>query len=137
MVPTETFRATGVVATISNTDYGNWDLEDETGTIYIYGTLDAKALQKLKSRHRVGDEVTIEGPNLHNGSPQLVDVTVININKSLIKVDSVENEMPIEGGEFIAYLTSKGRVSVEIPEDASSGYQSHQSSHWRECSCYI
>jgi len=35
-------------------------------------------------------------------------------------VDSVENELlPVEGGEFTAYLTCKGEgVSVEIPEDA-------------------
>ena len=121
----KTFRATGVVATISNTDYGNWDLEDETGTILVYGTLDAKGATRnfLSLGLEVGDEVTIEGPkSTYNGAPQLVNVSVININKSLIKVDSVENEMlPIEGGEFIAYLTSKGQgVSVEIPEDAKS-----------------
>jgi hypothetical protein len=121
----KTFRTTGVVATISNTDYGNWDLEDETGTIYIYGTLDAKGATRnfLSLGLEVGDEVTIEGPkSTYNGAPQLVNVSVININKSLVKVDSVENEMlPIAGGEFIAYLTSKGQgVSVEIPEDAKS-----------------
>jgi hypothetical protein len=47
---------------------------------------------------------------------------VININKSLVKVNSVENEaLPIGGGEFTAYLTCKGQgVSVDIPEDAKS-----------------
>ena len=52
----------------------------------------------------------------------MVNVTVIKINKSLVRVDSVENEMlPVEGGEFTAYLTCKGQgVSVEIPEDAKS-----------------
>ena len=121
----KTFRTTGVVTTISNTDYGNWDLEDETGTIYIYGTLDAKGATRnfLSLGLEVGDEVTVEGPkSTYNGSPQLVNVTVVNINKSLVKVDSVENAMlPIEGGNFIAYLTSKGQgISVEIPEEAKS-----------------
>jgi hypothetical protein len=39
-----------------------------------------------------------------------------------VKVDSVANEvLPLEGGEFIAYLTCKGQgVSVDIPEDAKS-----------------
>ena len=39
-----------------------------------------------------------------------------------MKVDSVANaELPIEGGEFIAYITCKGEgVSVEIPDDAES-----------------
>jgi hypothetical protein len=121
----KTFRTTGVVATISNTEYGNWDLTDETGTIYIYGTLDKKGGTKnfLSLGLEVGDEVTIEGPkSTYAGNPQLVNVTVININKSLVKVDSVENAaLPIEGGEFIAHLTCKGQgVSVEIPEDAKS-----------------
>ena len=121
----KTFRTTGVVTAISNTLYGNWDLTDETGSIYIYGTLDEKGATKnfLSLGIEVGDEVTIEGPkSTYSGSPQLVNVTVLNINKSLIKVDSVENEvLPLEGGEFIAFLKSKGQgVSVEIPEDAKS-----------------
>jgi hypothetical protein len=39
-----------------------------------------------------------------------------------VKVDSVENaQLPVEGGEFTAYLTCKGEgVSVEIPDDAKS-----------------
>lgn len=121
----KTFRVTGVCTAIVNTLYGNWYLTDETGTVYIYGTLDAKGATRnfLSLGLEVGDEVTIEGPkSSYQGNPQMVDVTVIQINKSLIKVDSVANqELPIEGGEFIAYLTSKGQgVSVDIPEDAKS-----------------
>ena len=119
----KTFRATGVVTSIVNTEYGNWYLTDETGSIYIYGTLDEKGGTKnfLSLNLEVGDEVTIEGPkSSYNGVAQMVNVMVLNINKSLVKVDSVENEMlPVEGGEFTAYLTCKGEgVSVEIPEDA-------------------
>jgi hypothetical protein len=53
---------------------------------------------------------------------ELVNVTVISISKSLVKVDSVENAtLPVEGGELIAYLTCKGQgVSVDIPDDAKS-----------------
>uniref|UniRef100_UPI0032167715 BACON domain-containing protein n=1 Tax=uncultured Draconibacterium sp. TaxID=1573823 RepID=UPI0032167715 len=121
----KTYRVTGVCTGITNTTYGNWYLEDETGSIYIYGTLDAKGGTKnfLSWGLEVGDEITIEGPkSTYKGSPQLVNVTVININKSLVKVDSVANaELPVEGGEFTAYLTCKGEgVSVEIPEDAKS-----------------
>lgn len=119
------FRIKGVCTSIVNTLYGNWYLTDETGTVYIYGTLDKKGETKnfLSLNLEVGDEVTIEGPkSSYNGAPQMVNVTVIQINKSLVKVDSVENAvLPLEGGEFIAYLTCKGQgVSVEIPEDAKS-----------------
>jgi len=121
----KTFRVTGVVTSIVNTVYGNWYLTDETGTLYIYGTLDKKGAEKnfLSLGLEVGDEVTVEGPkSSYKGDPQMVNVMVIKINKSLIRVDSIENEViPLEGGEFTAYLTCKGQgVSVEIPDDAKS-----------------
>ncbi len=121
----KTLRISGEVTSISNTLYGNWYLTDETGELYIYGTLDEKGGTKNFLSHglEVGDEVTIEGPkSSYNGSPQMVNVLVMEIRKSLIKVDSVANEMlPIEGGEFTAFLSVKGQgVSVDIPEDAKS-----------------
>ena len=121
----KTYQVTGVVTAITNTTYGNWYLADETGEIYIYGTLDSKGAEKnfLSWGLEVGDEITVAGPKTTYGTTvELVNVTVININKSLVKVDSTENaQLPIEGGEFIAYVTCKGEgLSVEIPADAES-----------------
>ena len=83
------YRVTGTVASIVNTTYGNWYLRDETGEIYIYGTLDAKGNTKnfLSLGLEVGDIVTVEGPKtVYNGTVELVDVTVVKIQKSLVKV---------------------------------------------------
>lgn len=127
----KTYRVTGVVSSIANTTYGNWYLKDATGEVYIYGTLDAKGAEKnfLSLGLEVGDEVTVEGPKTtYNGTVELVNVTVIKINKSLIKFDGfVVNDEPttdpleVEGGEITALLTCKGTgVAVEIPADAKS-----------------
>ena len=123
----KTYRVTGTVTSIVNTTYGNWYLDDGTGVVYIYGTLDAKGNTKnfLSLGLEVGDEVTVEGPKTtYNGTVELVDVTVIKINKSLIKVESIDPEdavLPIEGGDFTVTLANKGNgVYVEIPEDAKS-----------------
>ena len=121
----KTYQVTGVCTSIANTVYGNWYLKDATGTIYIYGTLDAKgATQKFSSLGlEVGDEVTVQGPKTTYGTiVELVNVSIVKINKSLIKVDSVKNAaLPLEGGELTAYLTCKGQgVSVVIPDDAKS-----------------
>ena len=121
----KTLRINGVISKIENTIYGNWYLTDDSGDLYVYGTLDKKGAEKnFESLElELGDEVTIEGPKgSYNGVAQMVNVMVIEIKKSLIKVDSVENEvLPIEGGEFIAHLVVKGEgVSVDIPEDAKS-----------------
>ena len=122
----KTYRVTGTVKSIVNTTYGNWYLVDETGEIYIYGTLDAKGQTKnfLSLGLEVGDIVTVEGPKtLYNGTVELVDVTVINIQKSLVKVEGYDPEdatIPLEGGNVSVNLTCKTNngISVEIPEDA-------------------
>ena len=123
----KTYRVTGVVTNIVNTQYGNWYLQDATGEIYIYGTLDAKGAEKnfLSLGLEVGDEVTVEGPkSTYNGTVELVNVTVVKINKSLIKVAEMNPEdavLPIEGGDFSVTLDNKGNgIFVEIPEDAKS-----------------
>ena len=123
----KTYRVTGTVTSIANTTYGNWYLQDATGEIYIYGTLDAKGQTKnfLSLGLEVGDEVTVEGPKTtYNGTVELVDVTVVKINKSLIKVEEIDPEdavMPVEGGEFTVTLSNKGQgVYVTVPEDAAS-----------------
>ncbi|MGM9785795.1 MAG: BACON domain-containing protein [Candidatus Cryptobacteroides sp.] len=121
-----TYRVKGTVGAIQNSLYGNYNVTDETGTIYVYGTLyegAEKQFEKLGIEQ--GDIVTIEGPKTTYGSTiELVNVTVIAIEKSLIKVDSVEPEdamLPIEGGEFKVNLSVKGEgVSVDIPEAAKA-----------------
>ena len=122
----KTYRVSGTVTGIANTTYGNWYLNDGTGEVYIYGTLDSKGGTKNFASWglEVGDQITIEGPKTtYNGTVELVDVTVVKIVKSLIKCDSLStaDPLPVEGGEVTAYLTCKGTgVAVEIPEDAKS-----------------
>ena len=122
------YRVTGTVASIVNTTYGNWYLRDETGEIYIYGTLDAKGNEKnfLSLGLEVGDIVTVEGPKtVYNGTVELVNVTVVKIQKSLVKVESYDPGdavIPVEGGTVAVNLSCKTNngVSVEIPEEERS-----------------
>ena len=124
----KTYRVTGTVTRIVNTTYGNWYLVDETGEVYIYGTLDAKGGTKnfLSLGLEEGDIVTVEGPKtVYNGTVELVDVTVVKIQKSLVKVegyDPADATIPKEGGNVTVNLTCKttNGISVEIPEDAKS-----------------
>jgi len=122
----KTYRVTGTVKSIANTTYGNWYLADETGEIYIYGTLDAKGNEKnfLSLGIEVGDIVTVEGPKtLYGTTVELVNVTVVKIQKSLVKVESVDPAdatFPMEGGDITVNLSCKTNngISVEIPDAA-------------------
>ena len=118
------YRVKGTCTSIANTQYGNWYLTDDTGTVYVYGTLYNGATQQFtKLGLEVGDIVTVEGPRKnYNGTIELVDVTVIEIEKSLIKLEKAipAEPLPLEGGVATVLLTVKeGDFSVEIPEDAA------------------
>ena len=126
-----TYRVRGVCATNPDNQYGNWNIKDETGQIYIYGTLDkkgGKGTYPISGTNGwgfgVGDIVTVEGPmKNYNGTIELVDVTVISIEKSLIKVDglSTTDALPAEGGEVTAFISCKGNgVGIIIADDAKS-----------------
>jgi hypothetical protein len=129
----KTYLVTGVVTAIANEQYGNWYLNDGTGEIYIYGTVnnsgaypkDSGGWGKSPFDFSVGDEVTVQGPKTtYNGTVELVDVSVVKVNKSLIKIDEIDPEdavMPIEGGNFTVKLNNKGNgVYVDIPANAQS-----------------
>ncbi len=122
----KTFRVTGTVAAILNTQYGNWDLQDETGTIRIYGTNDKdgkKGNNPIDGAagwgFEVGDIVTVEGPKSTYGTTiELVDVNVISITKSLLKVVTPEQTVGIEGGDIDVKLAYKGSGAyAALPAD--------------------
>jgi len=121
----KTYKVRGTCTKIANDLYGNWYLTDATGSIYIYGTLDAKGGTKNFSSLGIeeGDIVTVQGPKtLYKETVELVNVTVLKIEKSLIKVDSVSTseEIPAAGGTFTAYLTCKGDgMGVTVPSRSS------------------
>lgn len=125
----KTYRVTGVVSSIANTEYGNWYLKDETGEVYVYGTLDKSGRDGKNNSIaawgiEVGDIITVEGPKVLYGSTiELKNVTVVNIEKSLVKVESTDPSdatLPMEGGDITVNLTCKSNngISVEIPEAA-------------------
>ena len=126
----KTYRVTGTITSWGSNyeKYGNMNIADETGTIYIYGMADKNG--KLANNPiaswglEVGDIITVEGPKtVYNGTVELVDVTVINIQKSLVKVEGYDPEdatIPVEGGNVAVNLSCKTNngISVEIPDEA-------------------
>ena len=117
----ETYKVKGTLTKLSNTTYGNWFINDGTGEVYVYGTLDANGSEKNFASLKLeeGDEVTIQGPReTYKGTPQLKNVTVLSYIKSLIKVKELDKDTLDKAGEdFKVTLTVKGEgVTVDIPE---------------------
>ncbi|MBO8456333.1 MAG: hypothetical protein IAC08_08050 [Bacteroidetes bacterium] len=110
----------GTVTSIENTTYGNWYLVDETGSLYIYGTLDANGAEKNFSSLGIaeGDRIKIHGPrSTHNSTVELVNVTVDELIKSLVKVDQNEYTLEKEAGEFTVNVSVSGN-NLDVKTDA-------------------
>ena len=124
----KTYRVTGTVVSIANTSYGNWYMNDGTSedNLYIYGTFNAKSQYPKDAEGgwdgfgiEVGDKVTVEGPKtVYNGTVELVDVSIIKIEKSLIKVDNLEFNVPKEESTVTAKVQYSGD-NLDISSDAS------------------
>ena len=70
------YQITGTITNLVNTTYGNFDLIDETGSIYVYGLTATQVVKNDKSfaslELKEGDLVTIVGTRSeYNGSPQI------------------------------------------------------------------
>lgn len=140
-----TFRMSGVCSRYDSGNanavlYGNWYITDETGTVYIYGTLDKKGQTKGNPLTdwgiEVGDHVVIEGPkSTYNGTVELVDVTVISVTKSLISVGDFDfDELPctdttfnmsVSAKESPILVTSDSNWLQIVDVNADGSYQLH------------
>lgn len=121
------YRVSGVVTSIASTTYGNMYITDETGTVYVYGTLDEDGAEKnFESLGiEVGDEITVEGPRLTYGTTvELVNVTVNSITKSLIKMISESKTVKLGGEELDVKVAYKGKGAFfEIPSEYTDWIQ--------------
>lgn len=120
-----TWRIKGTVRGISNTTYGNYYIDDAYGSVYVYGTLNNGEEKKFAALGiEAGDIITVQGKKGTYNGPQMVNVDVIAIEKSLIKVASIDPAdatIAKEGGDVNVALTVKGEgTSVVIPEEAKS-----------------
>lgn len=110
----------GTCTSIYNTTYGNWYLNDGTGEITIYGTLnDGKTQQFASLGIEAGDKVKVQGPfTIYGTTYELSDVTVLKITKSLVKVESASQTVEKAGGKFTVKVSYKGsNVQPSVPEE--------------------
>lgn len=86
------YQLTGVITSIANTTYGNLTIEDETGSIYVYGVLtekgstDNKNFAKLMANEgiEVGKRLTIIGyRSSYKGDPQIGGAYFVSVEDGI------------------------------------------------------
>lgn len=91
----DTCVLTGTVENIKSTVYGNLDLRDETGVVYVYGVLTPSGENKKFEELGVaeGDEMTILAIyNEYNSEPQVKDAIFVSVKKTPTGIENTAVE---------------------------------------------
>lgn len=77
------YKLTGVVENLTSTEYGNFNLNDQTGTVYVYGLTSTKQEKNDKSFAQLGikagDTVTLIGyRSSHNSKAQVANAYYVS-----------------------------------------------------------
>ncbi len=93
------YKLTGIIENVASTTYGNFDLKDETGTVYVYGLTATQVESNDRSfaslNLRAGDEVTLIGKR------------AIYTNKEGVTTDQVG------GAYYVSHVDNTPDVAVE------------------------
>lgn len=113
------YQLTGKITSVANTSYGNFNLTDETGTIYVYGLLTpegASQKQWAAAGLKQGDIITVKGKyDVYNNNPQIKNA--IYVSHKGINVDNSALEFTAEGGSLEVTATlvnATDAISVSV-----------------------
>ena len=114
---------TGKISNVTNTTYGNFDLTDETGTIYVYGIYDNGSMAWTAKGLKEGDTITLKGKYLYYNSTkhEVVDAQYIShVSAPFITV----NPVSVAANATTATINVKSNVawSVSCSEDWVKSY---------------
>lgn len=99
------YELTGTITNVANTTYGNFDLTDETGTVYIYGLSSPTGEQKYwaASGAKKGDTITVRTLRTsYNNTPQGKDAIFVSL-------------VPGEGGDEPTPEPAEGAYASDVP----------------------
>ena len=125
------YKLTGKVANVKSDVYGNFDLVDETGSVYVYGLTIAPVAKNDKSFASIGvkegDTVTLIGTRAeYNGSAQVGGPAYYISHESDAAVDPNPNPNPssvltLTNAEICAAMTSSETSYSEYTIESASG----------------
>lgn len=138
------YELTGVITNVANTSYGNFNLTDETGTVYIYGLCSPEGAQQYwaESGAKLGYTITVQTIRTsYNGSPQGKNAIFVE----LVPFVETASEWGVVGDlnswaapDVVMYNTWKGEdlfvaYNVEI---ASGAFKIRANNEWNDAKNY-
>jgi len=140
------FTVSGYVTALQNTSYGNYYIADDTGTLYIYGTVNADGQYPRNANGWFtdefglisGDYVTVTGPKTTYGNTvELVDVKIVNVQKIPVGFYIGGAEASADGGTIYLQFRASGEPAITSSEWISTGTPEQIGDGWYQLSVEI
>lgn len=104
----------GTITSVANTTYGNFDLTDDTGTVYIYGLVSPDGATNkywATSGAKLGDDIVVSVPRASfSGSPQGKDARFVELispgTRAFYNLSTEVVEFSSTGGEEVVQVTA-------------------------------
>ena len=113
----DTCILTGVVSNIQNEEYGNFDLVDETGSVYIYGLLTPEGESKKFADLNVAEKDTLTVLaiyNEYNGNPQAKNAIFVEVKKAAVEPGDTIELVFDNGGVDNYYYANYGSTDIQL-----------------------
>ena len=113
----DTCILTGVVSNIQNEEYGNFDLVDETGSVYIYGLLTPEGESKKFADLNVAEKDTLTVLaiyNEYNGNPQAKNAIFVEVKKAAVEPGETIELVFDNGGVDNYYYANYGSTDIQL-----------------------
>ena len=113
----DTCILTGVVSNIVNTTYGNFDLTDESGTVYVYGLLTPEGASKQFESLNVAEKDTLTVKAIyseHNNAPQAKNAIFVEVKKAAVEPGETIELAFTDGGVDNRYYATYGSTDIQL-----------------------
>lgn len=113
----DTCILTGVVSNIQNEEYGNFDLVDETGSVYIYGLLTPEGESKKFADLNVAEKDTLTVLAIYieyNGNPQVKNAVFVEVKKAAVEPGETIELVFDNGGVDNYYYANYGSTDIQL-----------------------
>ena len=122
---------TGTIKNVTNTFYGNFDIEDETGSVLVYGIVDESGNKVFESKGlKEGDVLTVKGKrSSYNGTKQMKNAVYVSHESSGTAEPEPE---PGEVKEVTAYEfnnATDNNVEYQVSGTISGIYEAYNASY--------
>ena len=109
------YELTGVIKNVANTYYGNFDLQDETGSVYVYGIYDEAGNKVFESLGlKEGDTLTMRGVRT-----SYKDVAQVGSGVYVSHIVAPEQEQPANEAT-LSFADAANRVSQDVNQQVWS-----------------